>query len=98
MTRETTPRAAGPRRGGPTALPDDRISRIWALAVPGIFALILVLALLGVPSRLFPQPTPEPLPSVPAGATTAPSVTGSPGATGSPEAGTTPSVEASPSP
>ena len=102
-TSGSTPRPAGQRRAPPSGVPDDRRSRIWALAVPGIFVLILVLALIGIPSRLFPQPTPEPLPSIPAPVTAAP--TGSPGttgpATGSPAATgatATPSVQASPSP
>ena len=59
----TPARPAG--RGTPAGPPADRRPAIWAIAVPGIFARLLVLALLGVPSRLCPQPTPAPLPTLP---------------------------------
>lgn len=44
----------------------DHLARPWVLSVLGIFVLILVLAFAGIPSRLIPQPTLVPLPSVPA--------------------------------
>ena len=58
------PRRSAPPRTG--AVPDPRgdpISAIWAISVVGIFVLIFVLALFGIPSRLFPAATPQPLPS-----------------------------------
>ena len=45
---------------------EDRLARPWILTILGIFVLVLVLALAGLPSRLFPEPTPVPLPSTPA--------------------------------
>lgn len=49
------------------ALPtrQDRLARTWILTVIAIFVLIFVLAVLGIPSRLIPEPTPIPLPSTP---------------------------------
>ena len=44
----------------------DRLARPWVLTVIGMFVLIFVLALAGIPSRLIPQPSAVPLPSVPA--------------------------------
>ena len=61
---------ATPRSGRPAgyrgALPErvDRLARPWVIAVIAIFVLMLVLALAGIPSRLTPDPTPVPLPSV----------------------------------
>ncbi|MDQ2941085.1 MAG: hypothetical protein M3R05_02720 [Chloroflexota bacterium] len=43
----------------------DRLARPWVVSVVAIFALILVFAFAGIPSRLIPQPTGVPLPSVP---------------------------------
>lgn len=37
----------------------------WTIAVTALFALLLLLALVGVPSRFFPGPTVAPLPSQP---------------------------------
>ena len=45
---------------------EDPLARAWVIAVGVIFVLIFVLALAGVPSRLFPEPTEEPSPSLPA--------------------------------
>ena len=61
---------ASPRGGRPAgyrgALPErvDRLARPWVIAVIAIFLLMLVLAFAGIPSRLTPEPTPVPLPSV----------------------------------
>lgn len=55
----------------------DRLARPWVLTVIGAFVLIFVLALAGIPSRLIPQPSAVPLPSVPApSASVAPSGSG----------------------
>jgi hypothetical protein len=55
----------------------DRLARPWVLTVIGAFILIFVLALAGIPSRLIPQPSAVPLPSVPApSASVAPSGSG----------------------
>ena len=57
---------------------DDRqAARPWVLTVVAMFVLIFILALAGIPSRLIPQPTAVPLPSVPApSASIAPSGSG----------------------
>lgn len=49
------------------ALPSrvDRLARPWILAVLGIFVLVIVLSIAGIPSRFIPDPTPIPLPSLP---------------------------------
>ena len=44
----------------------DHLARPWVLTVLAAFILILVLALAGIPTRLIPEPTAVPLPSVPA--------------------------------
>jgi hypothetical protein len=55
----------------------DRLARPWVLTVIGAFILIFVLAVAGIPSRLIPQPSAVPLPSVPApSASVAPSGSG----------------------
>ncbi len=48
------------------ALPprNDTIARPWVLAVVAIFLLMFVLAFLGFPSSLFPEPSTAPNPSV----------------------------------
>jgi hypothetical protein len=43
----------------------DHLARPWLLVVAGIFVLIFVLAFLGIPSRLIPDPTPVPVPTTP---------------------------------
>ena len=43
----------------------DRIAPIWVAIVTGILVLVFVLSALGLPSRLFPEPTVEPSPSIP---------------------------------
>jgi hypothetical protein len=60
--------AGGPDRAGYRGtLPpkEDHLARPWLLVVAGIFVLIFVLAFLGIPSRLIPDPTPVPLPTTP---------------------------------
>lgn len=68
MTTPDANREPGYRGTLPTR--EDQMARPWILTVIGIFVLILVLSVLGVPSRFAPEPTPTPtpvpLPSVPA--------------------------------
>jgi hypothetical protein len=92
------PDAARNEPGYRGALPtrNDRLARPWILTVLGIFVLILVLSVLGVPSRFFPEPTPLPLPSLPASSSVEPSASISPSASAS--ASAAPSAEASPTP
>ena len=65
MTSTEPKREPGYRGALPTR--HDRLARPWILIVIGFFVLILVLSVLGVPSRFIPDPTPVPLPSAPAG-------------------------------
>lgn len=64
MTSSDPKRTTGYR--GALSTREDRLARPWVLTVLGTFALILVLSFLGIPSRLVPDPTPVPLPSLPA--------------------------------
>ena len=72
MTTNTEPKR---EPGYPGALPprDDTLARPWILIVLGIFVLIVILSIAGIPSRFIPEPTPVPLPST----TPAPSASGS---------------------
>jgi hypothetical protein len=63
---------------------DDRLARTWLIIVGAIFVAIMVLSVLGVPSRLIPDPTPVPLPTNPPAATEGASPSGSPAASPSP--------------
>ena len=63
MTSTEPKREAGYRGALPTR--NDRLARPWILLVMGVFVLILVLSVLGVPSRFIPDPTPIPLPTLP---------------------------------
>ena len=64
-TRSTTPaRKSGGGRGALEPR-EDPISAYWTLAVAGLFALVLVLSFLGLPSRLLEAATPSVTPSVP---------------------------------
>lgn len=77
MTTSQTPRpdAPGNEPGYRKSLPtrDDRLARPWILTILGIFVLVFVLSILGIPSRLFPEPTPVPLPSTPSSSSVEPS-------------------------
>jgi cytoskeletal protein RodZ len=44
---------------------EDRLARTWLIIVGVIFVAIIVLSLLGVPSRFIPDATPVPLPTNP---------------------------------
>jgi len=43
----------------------DWLGAAWALTVVGVFVAIMVMAALGLPSSLFPEPTPTPFSPVP---------------------------------
>ena len=90
MTNSEPKRESGYRGALPTR--EDRLARPWLFIIAGIFVLVLALSLAGIPSRLIPEPTPVPLPSIPVPTG---SVSAEPSASGdaSPEA----SPEASPS-
>ena len=63
MTSQNT----SPEPGYQGALPsrEDRLARPWILTILAIFVLVIVLSILGIPSRLIPEPTLVPLPSLP---------------------------------
>ena len=63
MTSTNDPKREPGYRG---SLPprEDRLARPWILVVVGIFVLIIVMSVAGVPSRFIPEPTPVPLPSL----------------------------------
>jgi hypothetical protein len=54
-----------PASGYRGALPParDRLATPWVVVVIGLFVLMFVLAFLGFPSRLIPEPTPFPIAS-----------------------------------
>ena len=91
MTSQRTSNEPPGYRG---ALPsrEDRLARPWILLVIGIFVLVIVLSILGIPSRFIPDPTPVPLPSLPvSSAQASPSAS----ASASESASASPSAEAS---
>jgi cytoskeletal protein RodZ len=98
MTSQNT----SPEPGYRGALPSrgDRLARPWIITVLVIFALVIVLSILGIPSRFIPEPTPVPLPSLPASssAEASPSASESPSASPSESAPASPAASASASP
>jgi len=102
MTSTEPKREPGYRGALPTR--EDRLARPWILIMIGIFVLIIALSILAVPSRFLPDPTPVPLPSIPASGSLEPSASASesaaPSASGSASASASasPSGSASPSP
>ncbi|MGH2384896.1 MAG: hypothetical protein ACRDGB_07600 [Candidatus Limnocylindria bacterium] len=108
MTTSQTPsgspsRGPEPSRSEPGyrgSLPsrEDRLARPWILVVIGIFILVVVFSVAGVPSRFIPEPTVPPLPSLPpASGSVEPSPSGSAEASASASASAEASAEASPS-
>lgn len=61
------------------ALParEDGLAKPWIFTVIGIFVLIIVLSIAGIPSRFIPDPTPVPLPSTPTSGSIEPSASAS---------------------
>lgn len=94
MTTTNDPKREPGYRG---SLPprEDRLARPWILVVLGIFVLIIVLSVAGVPSRFIPEPTPVPLPSLAPIPSESASPSGSPSSSVEPSASN--SVEPSPS-
>jgi hypothetical protein len=64
MTNTTTDSKREPGYRGALPPRDDRLARPWILVVLGIFVLIIVLSIAGIPSRFVPEPTPRPIPSL----------------------------------
>ena len=101
MTTNDPKRDVGYR--GALPIRQDRLARPWVLTVVAIFLLVIVLSIAGIPSRFIPEPTEEPLPSVPAASESpeptdspSPSASVSPSASGSGSA--SPSASPTPSP
>jgi hypothetical protein len=48
------------------ALPprNDKLARPWVLFVAGLFLLVVILSIAGIPSRFLAEPSPAPIPSV----------------------------------
>ena len=88
MTTPTTEPTREPGYRGSLPPQQDRLAKPWLMTVAGIFVLIIVLSIAGIPSAFIPDPTPVPTPVT----TPAPSV--EPSASASEAA----SAEASPSP
>jgi hypothetical protein len=99
MTTPTTEPTREPGYRGSLPPRQDRLAKPWLMIVAGIFVLIIVLSVAGVPSRFTPDPTPvptpiaTPVPSVEASA--APSLEASEEASPSAEASAAASVEPS---
>ena len=70
------PRSSGYR--GALAPRRDLLAAPWVIVVIVAFVLMFVLAYLGFPSRLIPEPTPFPVPSISPGASV-PATSVSPG-------------------
>ena len=93
-TRDSKSDQPGYRGALPTR--DDRLARPWVLIVFVIFIAVIVLSFLEIPSRFVPEPTPLPIPSVPAPSAT-PEPTESPSAEPSESGSSEASGSASPS-
>ena len=92
-TRDSKSDQPGYRGALPTR--NDRLARPWILAVFLIFIAVMVLSFLEVPSRFVPEPTPLPIPSIPA--TPSPEATESPSVEPTESASSDASASASPS-
>jgi hypothetical protein len=93
MTTPTTDPKREPGYRGSLPPREDMLARPWILAVLGILVLIVVLSIVGVPSRFIPDPTPLPTPS----STPLPSESASAGPSESAEVSAEPSASAAPS-
>ena len=80
----TDQRPSGYRGSLPTR--NDTIARPWVLAVVAIFVLMFVLAFLGFPSSLFPEPSGSPNPSFSLSPSTSAAPSASEGASASEDA------------
>lgn len=98
MTNSTTDPKREPGYRGSLPPRDDGLARPWILAVLGIFVLVIVLSVAGVPSRFIPDPTPFPTPSATPVPSESPSAEPSESAEESASAEPSASVSAEPSP
>ncbi len=86
MTTPTSDPKREPGYRGSLPPRQDRLAKPWLVIVTGIFALIILLSIAGIPSRFVPDPTPIPTPV----ATPTPSV--DPSASADPGSSTVPSA------
>lgn len=100
MTSTNEPKRDQPGYRGALPTRDDRLARPWVIAVIAIFVGIIVLSALEIPSRFAAEPTPLPVPSIPATPSPEPTESPSlePAGTGSPEASGSPSPSETPEP
>ena len=95
MTTPTTDPKREPGYRGSLPPRQDRLAKPWLLIVAGIFVLIIVLSIAGVPSRFIPDPTPLPTPIATPTPSAEPSASASEAASPSTEASAEASVDAS---
>lgn len=95
MTTPTTEPTREPGYRGSLPPRQDRLAKPWLMIVAGIFVLIILLSVAGVPSRFIPDPTPVPTPIATRAPSAAPSASASEEASPSAEASAEASVEAS---
>lgn len=98
MTTPTTEPTREPGYRGSLPPRQDRLAKPWLMIVAGIFVLIIVLSVAGVPSRFIPDPTPVPTPISTPTPSAEPSASASEEASPSAEASAEASVEASAAP
>ena len=98
MTTPTTEPTREPGYRGSLPPRQDRLAKPWLMIVAGIFVLIIVLSVAGVPSRFIPDPTPVPTPISTPTPSVEPSASASEEASPSTEASAEASVEASAAP
>lgn len=77
MTTQTPEPNREPGYRGSLPPRQDRLAKPWLMIVAGIFVLIIVLSVAGIPSRLVPDPTPLPVPITTPVPSAAPSTNGS---------------------
>ena len=102
MTSTNDPKRDQPGYRGALPTRDDRLARPWVIAVIAIFLAIIVLSALEIPSRFEAEPTPLPIPSIPATPSSEPTESSSPAVepwgSGSPAASDSASPSATPAP
>ena len=86
MTNASTDPRREPGYRGSLPPREDRLGRTWIILVLGIFVLIIVLSVAGIPSRFIPDPTPLPVPSLTPAPSVEPSVEPSGSASAEPSA------------
>lgn len=104
MTTSTNDPKREPGYRGSLPPRQDRLAKPWILAIAGIFVLIIVLSIAGVPSRFIPEPTPlptpisTPTPSAEASDSADPSASAEPSETAEASADASPDASTEPSP